>query len=116
MGWHLVERVVDSVSSYATLTGRLWVSSWYIPKLIKHAFLKTVHFVSQSPYHMSHIIWLKAIQKHKMQKLMEKFQTTLLFLLRIVVITSIGEHVYGDEVSAFDCNVKNPGCPNVCYR
>ena len=66
MGWNLVERVVDSVSSYATLTGRLW--------------------------------------------------TTLLFLLRIVVITSIGEHVYGDEVSAFDCNVKNPGCPNVCYR
>ena len=40
MGWHLVERVIDSVSAYATLTGRLW--------------------------------------------------TTVLFLLRIVVITSIG--------------------------
>ena len=81
MGWHLVERVIDSVSSYATLTGRLWVSDY------------------ATDCTMSII-----------------FKTTLLFLLRIVVITSIGEHVYGDEVSAFDCNVKNPGCPNVCYR
>lgn len=23
--------------------------------------------------------------------------------------------MYGDEQSAFDCNVRNPGCPNVCY-
>ena len=42
-------------------------------------------------------------------------KTTILFLLRIVVITSVGEHVYGDEQSAFDCNIRNPGCPNVCY-
>lgn len=59
--------------------------------------------------------------------------TTVLFLLRIVVITSIGyvwhnfkyleiiylmlfrEHVYGDEQSAFDCNTKETGCPNACY-
>ncbi|XP_023652852.2 gap junction Cx32.2 protein-like [Paramormyrops kingsleyae] len=58
-------------------------------------------------------------------RLLDKVQThttvigkvwlTVLFVFRILVLTTGAEKVWGDEQSGFICNTKQPGCENVCY-
>jgi len=45
-----------------------------------------------------------------------KFWYILVFGYRLVVITSLGGSVYGDEQGAFECSVKEVGCENMCYN
>jgi len=40
----------------------------------------------------------------------------LVFGYRLVVITSLGGSVYGDEQGQFQCSVKESGCENMCYN
>jgi len=40
----------------------------------------------------------------------------LVFGYRLVVITSLGGSVYGDEQGAFQCSVTIAGCANMCYN
>uniref|UniRef100_UPI00358E0380 gap junction alpha-3 protein-like n=1 Tax=Myxine glutinosa TaxID=7769 RepID=UPI00358E0380 len=44
-----------------------------------------------------------------------KVWLVILFVLRILVLTSSAEYVWGDEQSDFICNTKQPGCENACY-
>ena len=38
------------------------------------------------------------------------------FFLRLVFIMRIGDTVYHDEQSQFTCNIRQPGCSNVCFN
>ncbi|CBY15042.1 unnamed protein product [Oikopleura dioica] len=40
----------------------------------------------------------------------------LTFLCRLLPATTIGDAVYGDEMSDFDCVTTQPGCPQMCYN
>ncbi|XP_075911969.1 gap junction Cx32.2 protein-like [Petromyzon marinus] len=40
---------------------------------------------------------------------------SVLFVLRILVLTAGADQVWGDEQSDFSCNTQQPGCENVCY-
>uniref|UniRef100_A0A8C9RZ39 Gap junction protein n=1 Tax=Scleropages formosus TaxID=113540 RepID=A0A8C9RZ39_SCLFO len=58
-------------------------------------------------------------------RLLDKVQThttvigkvwlTVLFVFRILVLSTGAERVWGDEQSGFVCNTQQPGCTNVCY-
>ena len=37
------------------------------------------------------------------------------FFLRLVFVMRIGDSVYHDEQAQFTCNIKQPGCSNVCF-
>ena len=38
------------------------------------------------------------------------------FMCRLLPATTIGEAVYGDEMSDFECVTTQPGCRQVCYN
>ncbi|XP_064167695.1 gap junction protein beta 3 [Anguilla rostrata] len=40
---------------------------------------------------------------------------SVVFVFRVLVYVVAAERVWGDEQKDFDCNTKQPGCPNVCY-
>lgn len=42
--------------------------------------------------------------------------TALTFLCRLLPATTIGDAVYGDEMSDFDCVTTQPGCAQMCYN
>ncbi|XP_012675052.1 gap junction protein, alpha 2 [Clupea harengus] len=44
-----------------------------------------------------------------------KVWLTVLFIFRILVLSAAAEKVWGDEMSGFTCDTKQPGCQNVCY-
>ena len=57
---------------------------------------------------------LEEIAKHS--TFVGKVWITAIFLFRIVVVTRICDTVYHDEQAAFRCNIKQPGCENVCFN
>ncbi|XP_069829074.1 gap junction alpha-2 protein-like [Dendropsophus ebraccatus] len=58
-------------------------------------------------------ILLDEVQEHS--TLIGKVWLTVLFIFRILILSLAGESVWGDELSDFTCNTKQPGCTNVCY-
>lgn len=40
---------------------------------------------------------------------------SVVFVFRVMVYVVAAERVWGDEQKDFDCNIKQPGCANVCY-
>ncbi|KAJ3587631.1 hypothetical protein NHX12_011228 [Muraenolepis orangiensis] len=44
-----------------------------------------------------------------------KVWLTVLFIFRILILSAATEKVWGDELSGFTCDTKQPGCENVCY-
>ncbi|XP_038657105.1 gap junction beta-4 protein-like [Scyliorhinus canicula] len=40
---------------------------------------------------------------------------SVLFLFRVMVYVVAAERVWGDDQKDFECNVKQPGCENVCF-
>ncbi|XP_031435963.1 gap junction protein beta 3 [Clupea harengus] len=40
---------------------------------------------------------------------------SVVFVFRVMVYVVAAERVWGDDSKDFDCNIKQPGCPNVCY-
>ncbi|KAG5855854.1 hypothetical protein ANANG_G00001060, partial [Anguilla anguilla] len=44
-----------------------------------------------------------------------KMWLTVLFLFRVLVLSTAAESVWGDEQSDFVCNTLQPGCEAVCY-
>ncbi|XP_028832224.1 gap junction protein beta 3 [Denticeps clupeoides] len=40
---------------------------------------------------------------------------SVVFVFRVMVYVVAAERVWGDDQRDFDCNTKQPGCPNVCY-
>ncbi|XP_067867295.1 gap junction beta-7 protein-like [Heterodontus francisci] len=40
---------------------------------------------------------------------------SVLFLFRVMVYVVAAEKVWGDDQKDFECNVKQPGCENVCF-
>ncbi|CBY40126.1 unnamed protein product [Oikopleura dioica] len=57
---------------------------------------------------------LEEVAKHS--TFVGKVWITAIFLFRIVVVTRICDTVYHDEQAAFRCNIKQPGCENVCFN
>ncbi|XP_044277393.1 gap junction beta-7 protein [Varanus komodoensis] len=39
----------------------------------------------------------------------------IVFLFRLLVYVVAAEHVWKDEQKEFECNIKQPGCENVCF-
>ncbi|XP_058482441.1 gap junction protein, alpha 2 [Solea solea] len=56
---------------------------------------------------------LESAQTHS--TVVGKVWLTVLFIFRILVLGAAAEKVWGDEVSGFTCDTKQPGCQNVCY-
>ncbi|CAL8318199.1 unnamed protein product [Merluccius merluccius] len=56
---------------------------------------------------------LDKVQSHS--TVIGKVWLTVLFVFRILVLSTATEKVWGDEQSDFVCNIKQPGCENVCY-
>ncbi|XP_061453355.1 gap junction beta-5 protein-like [Rhineura floridana] len=40
---------------------------------------------------------------------------SVVFIFRLLVYIVAAEKVWGDDQKDFDCNTRQPGCPNVCY-
>ncbi|XP_030648154.1 gap junction delta-2 protein-like [Chanos chanos] len=57
--------------------------------------------------------FLTELQNHS--TVIGKIWLTMLLIFRILLVTLIGDAVYGDEQSKFTCNTLQPGCSNVCY-
>ncbi|XP_069473432.1 gap junction delta-2 protein-like [Ambystoma mexicanum] len=56
---------------------------------------------------------LTEVQNHS--TVIGKIWLTMLLIFRILLVTLVGDAVYGDEQSKFTCNTLQPGCNNVCY-
>ncbi|XP_041052659.1 gap junction Cx32.7 protein [Carcharodon carcharias] len=56
---------------------------------------------------------LTEVQNHS--TVVGKIWLTMLLIFRILLVTLVGDAVYGDEQSKFTCNTRQPGCNNVCY-
>lgn len=56
---------------------------------------------------------LDKVQRHS--TVIGKIWLTVLFVFRILVLSTGAEKVWGDEQSDFICNTQQPGCENVCY-
>ncbi|KAM9327098.1 gap junction alpha-3 protein-like [Gastrophryne carolinensis] len=56
---------------------------------------------------------LEKAQEHS--TVVGKIWLTVLFIFRILVLGTAAEKVWGDELSGFTCDTKQPGCQNVCY-
>ncbi|KAJ3589669.1 hypothetical protein NHX12_010512 [Muraenolepis orangiensis] len=56
---------------------------------------------------------LESAQEHS--TVVGKVWLTVLFIFRILVLGTAAEKVWGDELSGFTCDTKQPGCENVCY-
>ncbi|XP_060754066.1 gap junction delta-2 protein [Neoarius graeffei] len=57
--------------------------------------------------------FLVEVQNHS--TVIGKIWLTVLLIFRILLVTLVGDTVYGDEQSKFICNTLQPGCNNVCY-
>ncbi|XP_044531527.1 gap junction delta-2 protein-like [Gracilinanus agilis] len=57
---------------------------------------------------------LSEVQNHS--TVIGKIWLTALLIFRILLVTLVGDAVYGDEQSKFTCNTLQPGCTNVCYN
>ncbi|XP_019738262.1 gap junction protein, alpha 11 [Hippocampus comes] len=56
---------------------------------------------------------LDKVQSHS--TIIGKVWLTVLFVFRILVLSTGADRVWGDEQSDFVCNTRQPGCENVCY-
>ncbi|KAJ8282758.1 hypothetical protein COCON_G00052770 [Conger conger] len=56
---------------------------------------------------------LEKAQEHS--TVVGKVWLTVLFIFRIMILGAAAEKVWGDEMSGFTCDTKQPGCQNVCY-
>ncbi|OCT94020.1 gap junction delta-2 protein [Xenopus laevis] len=56
---------------------------------------------------------LTEVQNHS--TVIGKIWLTMLLIFRILLVTLVGNGMYGDEQSKFTCNTLQPGCNNVCY-
>ncbi|XP_076873982.1 gap junction Cx32.2 protein [Brachyhypopomus gauderio] len=56
---------------------------------------------------------LDKVQSHS--TVIGKIWMSVLFIFRILVLTTAAESVWGDERSEMVCNSNTPGCENVCY-
>ncbi|KAM9779444.1 gap junction Cx32.7 protein-like [Syngnathus typhle] len=56
---------------------------------------------------------LDKVQTHS--TVIGKVWLTVLFVFRILVLSTGADRVWGDEQSDFVCNTEQPGCENVCY-
>lgn len=56
---------------------------------------------------------LTEVQNHS--TVIGKIWLTMLLIFRILLVTLVGDAMYGDEQSKFTCNTLQPGCNNVCY-
>ncbi|XP_060935237.1 gap junction alpha-3 protein-like [Limanda limanda] len=56
---------------------------------------------------------LEKAQEHS--TVVGKVWLTVLFIFRILILSAATEKVWGDELSGFTCDTKQPGCENVCY-
>ncbi|XP_004073415.1 gap junction alpha-3 protein [Oryzias latipes] len=56
---------------------------------------------------------LEKAQEHS--TVVGKVWLTVLFIFRILVLSTATDKVWGDEQSGFVCDTKQPGCENVCY-
>ncbi|KAK7922130.1 hypothetical protein WMY93_009032 [Mugilogobius chulae] len=56
---------------------------------------------------------LEKAQEHS--TVVGKVWLTVLFIFRILVLSAATEKVWGDEMTGFTCDTKQPGCQNVCY-
>ncbi|KAJ8394406.1 hypothetical protein AAFF_G00046170 [Aldrovandia affinis] len=56
---------------------------------------------------------LEKAQEHS--TVVGKVWLSVLFIFRILVLGAAAEKVWGDELSGFTCDTKQPGCQNVCY-
>ena len=45
-----------------------------------------------------------------------KFWIVFFFILRFLMVISITDTVFGDELSTFKCDTQTPGCLNVCFN
>lgn len=57
---------------------------------------------------------LDKVQSHS--TVVGKIWMSVLFLFRIFVLGAAADKVWGDEVSQFYCDTKEPGCENSCYN
>nr|XP_061784130.1 gap junction Cx32.2 protein-like [Nerophis lumbriciformis]XP_061784131.1 gap junction Cx32.2 protein-like [Nerophis lumbriciformis] len=57
---------------------------------------------------------LNKVQTHS--TVVGKIWMSVLFLFRIFVLGAAADKVWGDEVSEFYCDSKEPGCQNTCYN
>ncbi|XP_037541217.1 gap junction Cx32.2 protein-like [Nematolebias whitei] len=57
---------------------------------------------------------LDKVQSHS--TVVGKIWMSVLFLFRIFVLGAAADKVWGDEVSLFFCDSKEPGCDNACYN
>ncbi|XP_074046202.1 gap junction delta-2 protein-like [Macrotis lagotis] len=57
---------------------------------------------------------LTEVQNHS--TVIGKIWLTALLIFRILLVTLVGDAVYGDEQAKFTCNTLQPGCTNVCYN
>ncbi|XP_073349130.1 gap junction Cx32.2 protein-like [Pagrus major] len=57
---------------------------------------------------------LDKVQSHS--TVVGKIWMSVLFLFRIFVLGAAADKVWGDEVSEFSCDSKEPGCENACYN
>ncbi|XP_026857489.1 gap junction Cx32.2 protein [Electrophorus electricus] len=56
---------------------------------------------------------LDKVQSHSTN--IGKVWLTVLLIFRIMVLSAVVDKVWGDEQSNMICNIKTPGCKNVCY-
>ncbi|XP_056416805.1 gap junction delta-2 protein-like [Hyla sarda] len=56
---------------------------------------------------------LTEVQNHS--TVIGKIWLTMLLIFRILLVTLVGDAMYGDEQAKFTCNTLQPGCNNVCY-
>ena len=66
-------------------------------------------------FDISNII-LRDFKFHFFESSYFEFRNALTFLCRLLPATTIGDAVYGDEMSDFDCVTTQPGCPQMCYN
>jgi len=45
-----------------------------------------------------------------------KIWFVITFVFRLMIVTTVGSQVYGDEQGSFKCDTGQPGCQNVCYN
>ncbi|XP_076612457.1 gap junction Cx32.2 protein-like [Chaetodon auriga] len=57
---------------------------------------------------------LDKVQSHS--TVVGKIWMSVLFLFRIFVLGAAADKVWGDEVSEFSCDTKEPGCEHACYN
>ncbi|XP_059212351.1 gap junction Cx32.2 protein-like [Centropristis striata] len=57
---------------------------------------------------------LDKVQSHS--TVVGKIWMSILFLFRIFVLGAAADKVWGDEVSEFNCDSKEPGCEHACYN